>query len=135
MKKNSILGHSFAGSLLRTHLFPFCSIEKEAPWQLPTDHCFTAVGSALCGRASLPRSLDLKQALLSLSKMNYKAIIAYLAMLLLLSRFSRVRLCATAWTAAHQAPPSLGFCYRLGFLISKISSLSYQCYVSPCLAF
>ena len=27
---------------------------------------------------------------------------------MLLSRFSRVRLCATPWTAAHQAPPSLG---------------------------
>ena len=32
-----------------------------------------------------------------------------LEMLLLLSRFSRVRLCATPETAAHQAPPSLGF--------------------------
>ena len=31
-------------------------------------------------------------------------------LLLLLSRFSRVRLCATPQTAAHQAPPSLGFC-------------------------
>ena len=30
-------------------------------------------------------------------------------LLLLLSRFGRVRLCATPWTAAHQAPPSLGF--------------------------
>ena len=30
-------------------------------------------------------------------------------MLLLLSHFSRVRLCATPQTAAHQAPPSLGF--------------------------
>ena len=30
-------------------------------------------------------------------------------MLLLLSRFSRVQLCATPETAAHQAPPSLGF--------------------------
>ena len=29
--------------------------------------------------------------------------------LLLLRRFSRVRLCATPWTAAHQAPPSMGF--------------------------
>ena len=29
-------------------------------------------------------------------------------MLLLLSRFSRVRLCATPETAAHQAPPSMG---------------------------
>ena len=32
-----------------------------------------------------------------------------LFLLLLLSRFSRVRLCATPETAAHQAPPSLGF--------------------------
>ena len=30
-------------------------------------------------------------------------------LLLLLSRFSRVQLCATPQTAAHQAPPSLGF--------------------------
>ena len=30
-----------------------------------------------------------------------------LLLLLLLSRFSRVRLCATPQTAAHQAPPSL----------------------------
>ena len=30
-------------------------------------------------------------------------------MLLLLSRFSHVRLCATPQTAAHQASPSLGF--------------------------
>ena len=32
-----------------------------------------------------------------------------LLLLLLLSRFSRVRFCATPWTAAYQAPPSLGF--------------------------
>ena len=31
-----------------------------------------------------------------------------LLLLLLLSRFSHVRLCATPETAAHQAPPSLG---------------------------
>ena len=30
-------------------------------------------------------------------------------LLLLLSRFSSVRLCATPWVAAHQALPSLGF--------------------------
>ena len=34
---------------------------------------------------------------------------AALGLLLLLSRFSRVRLYATPWTAAHQAPLSLGF--------------------------
>ena len=32
-----------------------------------------------------------------------------LLLLLLLSRFSRVQLCATPWTAAHQAPLSMGF--------------------------
>ena len=31
------------------------------------------------------------------------------SLLLLLSRFSRVQLPATPWTAAHQAPPSMGF--------------------------
>ena len=31
------------------------------------------------------------------------------AFLLLLSHFSRVRLCEALWTAAHQAPPSTGF--------------------------
>jgi len=30
-------------------------------------------------------------------------------LLLLLSRFSRVRLLATPWTVAHQGPPSMGF--------------------------
>ena len=29
-------------------------------------------------------------------------------LLLLLSHFSSVRLCATPWTAAYQAPPSMG---------------------------
>ena len=33
----------------------------------------------------------------------------FLAPSLLLSHFSRVRLCATPQTAAHEAPPSLGF--------------------------
>ena len=32
-----------------------------------------------------------------------------LLLLLLLSRFSRVQLCATPQMAAYQAPPSLGF--------------------------
>ena len=32
-----------------------------------------------------------------------------IGILLLLSHFSRVRLCVTPQTAAHQAPPSLGF--------------------------
>ena len=36
-----------------------------------------------------------------------------LLLLLLLSHFSCVRLCATPWTEAHQAPPSLGFQARI----------------------
>ena len=36
-------------------------------------------------------------------------LLGLLLLLLLLSRFSRVRLCATPEMAAHQAPPSLGF--------------------------
>ena len=42
-------------------------------------------------------------------------------LLLLLSRFSRVRLFATPWTAAYQAPPSMGFSsqeYWRGFTIA-----------------
>ena len=40
---------------------------------------------------------------------HYRCWLLLLLLLLLLSLFSRVRLCATPETAAHQAPPSLGF--------------------------
>ena len=50
---------------------------------------------------------------LVIREMQIKTTIRYrltlVSMLLLLSRFSRVRLCATPQTAAHQAPLSLGF--------------------------
>ena len=39
----------------------------------------------------------------------YEGLQDLLELLLLLSCFSRVRLCVTPQTAAHQAPPSLGF--------------------------
>ena len=42
-------------------------------------------------------------------KMCFGKVCLTLLLLLLLSCFSRVRLCATPWTAAHQAPPSMGF--------------------------
>ena len=59
--------------------------------------------------------LQYNQQLLSWDKMGNIMFIPFLAailvmlLLLLLSRFSCVRLCATPQTAAHQAPPSLGF--------------------------
>ena len=40
--------------------------------------------------------------------LTYKICLHFL-LLLLLSRFTRVQLCATPETAAHQAPPPLGF--------------------------
>ena len=43
-------------------------------------------------------------------------------LLLLLSRFSRVRLCATPETAAHQAPPSLGFSRQEHWLLLLLLS-------------
>ena len=52
----------------------------------------------------------------------------YEALLLLLSRFSRVRLCATPQMASHQAPPSLGFSrqeqkYRITKSLSNLSKV------------
>ena len=44
---------------------------------------------------------------------NNKTMVKYSVLiygfLLLLSHFSRVRLCVTPWMAGYQAPPSLGF--------------------------
>ena len=40
---------------------------------------------------------------------DQEAFLTLAPLLLLLSRFSRVRLCVTPLTEAHQAPPSLGF--------------------------
>ena len=42
--------------------------------------------------------------------------------MLLLSRFSRVQLCATPYTAAHQAPPSLGFSRTLEWVAISFSN-------------
>ena len=53
-------------------------------------------------------------------------LITKLLLLLLLSRFSRVRLCATPWTAAYQAPPSMGFSrqeYWSGLPLPKLLTL------------
>ena len=41
--------------------------------------------------------------------LSHQGRLKWIILLLLLSRFSRVRLCATPQMAAHQAPPSLGF--------------------------
>ena len=43
------------------------------------------------------------------SRICSKVLTKFISALLLLSRFSRVRLCVTPWTADYQAPPSMGF--------------------------
>ena len=48
------------------------------------------------------------------------------SMLLLLSRFSCVRLCATPWTVAHQAPASMGFSRQEYWSGVPLSSLPIQ---------
>ena len=60
-----------------------------------------------------------------------------LLLLLLLSRFSRVRLCVTPQTAAHEAPPSLGFSRQerwsgLCKLVSEKETTGY-CWLLPVL--
>ena len=50
--------------------------------------------------------------------------IPWYMLLLLLSRFSRVRLCAIPETAAHQAPPSLGLCCHFLLQCMKVKSES-----------
>ena len=72
-----------------------CSRECEEKGTLP--HCWWEYKLVA---ATMENSLELPQK--TKNRVNS-------AILLLLSRFSRVRLCATPQTAAHQAPPSLGF--------------------------
>ena len=52
-------------------------------------------------------------------------------MLLLLNRFSRVRLFATPWTAAYQAPPSMGFPRQESWSGVPLPSLTFHSYQNP----
>src|SRR5574337_155402 len=53
-----------------------------------------------------------------------------LLLLLLLSRFSRVRLFATPWTAAYQAPPSMGVSRQEYW--SGVPGPSLEAYITIC---
>ena len=57
-------------------------------------------------------------------------------LLLLLSHFSRVQLCATPWTAAHQAPPSMGFSRQEYWSVFiGVSCVSYNVVLPCCVSF
>ena len=62
-----------------------------------------------CKRAKLVPSNSLWKEIVLPRVLNQTVFYSTLLLLLLLSHFSRVRFCATPWTAAHQASLSLGF--------------------------
>ena len=67
---------------------------------------------------------------------EFFALTEYFLLLLLLSRFSRVRLCATPQTVAHQAPLSLGFSRQEHWSGVPLPSPNiFQCYVLTLNAF
>ena len=63
------------------------------------NHCWEDLGTGAWGR---------KKTLIMCNSVTWRSTLTF-SPLLLLSRFSRVRLCVTPLTAAHQAPPSMGF--------------------------
>ena len=58
---------------------------------------------------STPKGQQLQQKIASAPLRDGGKDVSLVSLLLLLSRFGRVRLCATPQMAAHQAPLSLGF--------------------------
>ena len=60
---------------------------------------------------------------------NFSQVI--LLTILMLSRFSHVRLCATLWTAAHQAPLSMGFSRQEYWSGLPFPSPIHACMLSP----
>ena len=65
-------------------------------------------------------------------KQDYTKVILLLR-LLLLSRFSRVGLCATPWTAAHQAPPGKNTGVGCHFLLQCMKVKSESEVAQACL--
>ena len=88
------------------HWLSWGTCERPSPPQLP---CTYLPSSQSLLPPSLRSSRDHSASFLYHQSGNYLAHSRLVKKLLLLSHFSRVRLCLTPQTAAHQAPPSLGF--------------------------
>ena len=97
-------GSSWPRNWTRVSCIAGRSLAKEAPL---VPGIIGAESSFTCLSLQLPPSLLQKCLPDSMKCTNYSPL--YALLLLLLSHFSRVRLCATPQTAAHQAPLSLGF--------------------------
>ena len=93
--------------------FSSCPLPFPASESFPSSQFFPSDGQRIGVPASasvLPMNTQDWSPNNKLTEYNYfYTQIVVLLLLLLLSRFSRVRLCATPETADHQAPPSLGF--------------------------
>ena len=76
-------------------------------WALQLNTCFTSFMSCKAGFKALVYRLGMAYTERDSVWISVQTEIVLL--LLLLSCFSRVRLCATPWTAAYQASPSMGF--------------------------
>ena len=82
---------------------------KALPWHLPDQHCSLHIPTCQLSDLGLVLFPVLYPGLypdIVLYPISYPSDLGLL--LLLLSRFSRVQLCATPWTAAHQVSPSMG---------------------------
>ena len=85
-----------------------------------------------CSKPPWRRMAPLRQWLSTYMPVYTYSFLGLVLLLLLLSCFSRVRLCATPWTAAHRAPPSPGFSrqeYSLTQLPPLLASLKVICSV------
>ena len=90
----------------RVSSLPLLSSQNKLVHSFNQEFLTTARYCARCWRNS---QQSLLLSFWDLCPMSHYALYYNELLLLLLSRFSHVRLCATPETAAHQAPPSLGF--------------------------
>ena len=86
-----------------THVHP--RLIHVSVWQKPPQYCKVISLQLKFFNNKQINHLKPKQT----NKQTNRSTSPWKALLLLLSHFCHVRLCATPWTAAHQAPPSLGF--------------------------
>ena len=78
-----------------------CSPQIPLSMEFSRQECWSGLPLPECSQGELPYSI--------ISKMNLGVLSLLCACVCTLSHFSRVRLFATPWTTAHQAPPSMGF--------------------------
>ena len=101
--------HNLKGSILRCTAF--FTVQLSHPY-MTTGETIALTRRTFVGKVISLLFNMLSRLVITFLPRSKRLLISWLkspsAVILLLSRFSRVRLCATPETAAHQAPPSLG---------------------------